>query len=735
VRRPGSLAAGDARPVALGVTLRRRCPFFAALAAVVLAAGCGEDSPGAPVRECPAIVWAKAPAREGTKISVVGSWNGWASPGIPLEPFEDGAWWMASVPVSPGEHGYLIDADGVRRLDPNNPLTTYRGAEEVSLLMAPDCGSPALRVDSVSSTEAGAIAVQATFLGRPGGRALNPASVSARIEGGAALSVARASAEDGVIEVRGSGLDRGKHTVVIEAKDAEGRPAEAVRAAAWVDPAMETFEDGLLYHLMIDRFLGDGGAALAPPETLTSRAGGTLSGVRSALESGYFEDLGVTALWLSPVYENPTEAREGRDGHMSEGYHGYWPLDSRGVDPRIGGPEALADLVRAAHARGLRVLLDLVPNHVYEMNPRFLENAASGWFHDGPDQCVCGTPGCGWGERIQTCWFTAYLPDIRWEHPDAMRAGVEDALFWANQFDLDGFRIDAVPMIPRAATRRIAAALRGSVAPRSSTLLLGEVFTGEGTGGVQSIRYHLGEAGLDSAFDFPAMWAMRRAVATGVGGFDELEAVIAEEEVTYAGSGSVMSRIIGNHDTTRFISEANGDAWSDPWKAPPVQPSDPSVYARHRMAVALLLTLPGMPTMYYGDEVALAGGYDPDDRRVMPTALSPEQEATLDVARRLGKLRACSKALRRGDRVLLTATRHLYGFTRDAADGSPVLALFSTADEPASVPVFETAAPPGVYIDVMTGAEVPVGVAGAPAAVDVEPKRFRVLVGAASPCR
>ncbi|HLM73013.1 MAG TPA: hypothetical protein VK459_09990, partial [Polyangiaceae bacterium] len=284
------------------MTPRRRRSLFAALAVVMLAGSCGEESPGAPVRECPAVVWAKAPAIKGAQLSVIGSWNGWASPGIPMEPFEDGAWWMARPDVPPGEHGYLIEGGGVRRLDPFNPLTTYRGAEEVSLLMAPDCGSPELRVDSASGTEAGAISITATFLARPDGRALDPASVSARIEGGAALSIARASAGDGVIEARGSGLARGKHTVVLEAADAEGRRAEAARAVVWVNPAMETFEDGLLYHVMIDRFLGDGGAPLDPPSTLTTRAGGTLSGVRSALESGYFEDLGVTALWLSPVY-------------------------------------------------------------------------------------------------------------------------------------------------------------------------------------------------------------------------------------------------------------------------------------------------------------------------------------------------------------------------------------------------------------------------------------------------
>ena len=80
-----------------------------------------------------------------------------------------------------------------------------------------------------------------------------------------------------------------------------------------------------------------------------------------------------------------------------------------------------------------------------------------------------------------------------------------------------------------------------------------------------------------------------------------------------------MARIIGNHDTTRFISEANGDAAGDPWTRPAVQPTDHVAYARQTMALALIMTLPGLPVLYYGDETGLAGGSDPDCRRVMPT--------------------------------------------------------------------------------------------------------------------
>ena len=251
---------------------------------------------------------------------------------------------------------------------------------------------------------------------------------------------------------------------------------------------------------MIDRYLGDGGEHLSPPPTAGSRAGGTLDGVRASIESGELDELGITAVWLSPVYLNPTEPREGPwDGRMYEGYHGYWPQESRGVDPRVGGEEAMRALVSAAHARGLRVLLDIVPNHVYETNPIYLDHQGDGWFHDGADKCICGNPPCPWSTHIATCWFTAYLPDYRWKTLEVMQHGAAESRWWTETFDLDGVRVDAVPMMPRAATRRIALEIRDSVSPRSEQFLLGEIFTGPGQDGIDRIRYHLGPDGLDSA--------------------------------------------------------------------------------------------------------------------------------------------------------------------------------------------------------------------------------------------
>jgi glycosidase len=454
--------------------------------------------------------------------------------------------------------------------------------------------------------------------------------------------------------------------------------------------------------------------------------------VLAELEAGTFDALGVSTLWLSPIYTNPVEAREGTDGHLYEGYHGYWPLDSRGVDPRIGGEAALRALVDAAHVRGMRVLLDLVPNHVYETNPRVAEHRPHGWFHEHDPQCVCGTPTCPWSGFIETCWFTPYLPDFRFETPGVIDLAEADAVWWQEAFDVDGFRIDAVPMMPRAVSRRIVHAVRDAAGTPGATLHVGEIFTGPGTPGTETIRYHLGPDGLDSAFDFPLMWALRNVVGRGASGFDEVEASLGYSTAALEGSGSPLSLIVGNHDTSRFVSVAHGDDGRDGWgDDPAMQPTDDEPYARQALALGLVLTLPGIPTIYYGDEIGLAGGGDPDSRRVMPDELSPMQAALLDRTRRIATLRRCLPALRRGARTPLAIADDLWAFARDAGDGAPAVILVSRATDE-RVLSLPASSPQGAFVDALGGDAVTIGPEGA--AVAMPPLSLRVLVPAGHPC-
>jgi glycosidase len=380
----------------------------------------------------------------------------------------------------------------------------------------------------------------------------------------------------------------------------------------------------------------------------------------------------------------------------------------------------------------MRVLLELVPNHVYEANPRVAEYRGRGWFHEHDPQCVCGTPSCPWSAFIETCWFTPYLPDFRFETAGVIDLAASDALWWTDAFDVDGFRIDAVPMMPRAVSRRIVHAVRDAAGTPGATVHVGEIFTGPGTPGTETIRYHLGPDGLDSAFDFPLMWALRNVVGRGASGFEEVEASLDYSAAALEGSGSPLSLIIGNHDTSRFVSVAHGDDGNDGWgDDPAAQPSDDEPYARQALALGLLLTLPGVPTIYYGDEIGLAGGGDPDSRRVLPDVLSPEQIDLRDRTRRLAMLRRCMPALRRGNRVPLVVSDGLYAFARDAGDGAPAVILVSRATNDRMLAVPATS-PQGAFVDALTGDAVTIGPQGA--AVAMPPLSLRVLLPEGHAC-
>lgn len=668
-------------------------PLRALVAALSLAA-CGEsDAP--PPGTCPAVLWA-IPHRDGNTPAIAGEWDDWTPRS--MRPHVERPWFVAELALPPGEYGYAVVQEGELELDRWNGLGGFREPDgaEVSWLVVDDCLHARLRPTDEPLTLRYEAPHPATL---PDVDVDVDADVDVDVDGDR-------------ITVDPTGLPRGRHVLEVTASDPSGASATH-ELIVWRDPVAERIEDAIVYQVVIDRFRADDGEPLAPPSDPGARAGGTLAGVRAELEQGTFAALGVSTLWLSPVYTNPDGARPGRDDdHLYSSYHGYWPVDSRGVDARIGGEAELDALVASAHAQGIRVLLDLVPNHYDETNPRVAAHASEAWFNERDPPCICGAPDCPWASAIETCWFTPYLPDVRLQQRDALAVAIDDALWWQSRFGIDGFRVDAVPMMPRAATRRIFHALRERGAARHDVLLLGEVFTGAGEGGVADLRYHLGPDGLDGAFDFPTMWALRDALAGGAG-FEALLAVLRAEDEALAGSGSTLARMLGNHDTTRIASALAGDDDGDPWRDPPPQSDDPELFARLRLAFAAVLTLPGVPVLYYGDELGLAGGRDPDSRRVMPAPelLAPSQAQLLVDVQRLGRLRRCMPALRRGQWNVLGATDDLFAYARELDDVSAIV-LLSRAAVPKAVTI-PGAARPGRYVDALSELRVELGATGA----------------------
>ncbi|HUS63805.1 MAG TPA: alpha-amylase family glycosyl hydrolase [Kofleriaceae bacterium] len=699
---------------------------------------------------------AKRAAAELQPPQLWGSWDGWAA-AAPAR-FEevlgpDGTRWRRAVHrVAPGRYQYAIRIGERLLLDEINPHSGFAPdplrisndplSTEVSELDLSRCREPDLEVTEVTASDTG-LTVRARFRPGEGGARLDAGALTAVLRRGDELLPLPRAEVDGADEVtlRATGLAPGKHAVELFARGVDGLETPKVLASALVGPgAPRQRGDGLVYHLIVDRFRPPGA-----PATPGDRAGGTLDGVRAAVEEGYFERLGVTTLWLSPLYQNPVGRFTGRDGHSYEAYHGYWPSEPRTVEPALGGEAALDALSAAAHARGLRLILDAVPNHVHESHPYFRAHSSAvtpraTWFNDGPTACVCGAPGCGWGERLLDCWFDRYLPDLDWRRPEVVAAGVDDLRWWMARFDLDGVRIDAVPMMPRSATRRMARGLRSQAfRPGLDLVVLGENYTGPGDAGRAAIRAYLGRDldGLDSAFDFPLMWSMRQVLAHGAGALSDLEGEIAASDAAWAGSDATMAHIIGNHDTTRFLSEAAGDAAppvSDPWTAPPAQPSDAAPYRRHLLAMTLLLTLPGLPVIYYGDELALAGATDPDSRRPLPRAeaLPPAQREVLEKVSRLGRLRRCLPALRHaGRRALYASADQLVALhAPPLAGGEAAIVVLSRAENERRIPV--RGLPAGAYVDALSGRTLTV--AGDSAEIVAGPLAAAVYLPETSAC-
>ncbi len=640
----------------------------------------------------------------------MGAWNAWARPGTPLLPAQDG-WLRAQIDAREDEVAYTLSVAGSEFINPFEALTTNVDGREVSVSRRSQCANPTLSVVSIDTrtgTDGFSSLVTLQYVAASDGAPL----VSITEEGGASAVLDGTTAR-----VNLSGLRLGKHRLRLQARDASGRVALR-DAFVWAEPQSRSLADWAIYQVMIDRFRGPNGDPLTAPAPMAARAGGHLRGVTQFIASGEFEASGFNALWLSPVYRNPVGSFLGLDGKMHEGYHGYWPIAESEIDPRLGTDADLRALVAEAHARGVRVLLDVVPNHVHEDHPLVAEQPT--WFRD-PSKCICGQS-CDWGTAIERCAFASYLPDVNWDEPSAHARFTNSTVNWIDRFDLDGLRIDAVPMMPRGASRRIALAARDRFEHTKHDLyLLGEHFTGPD--GYVNLRYDLGPYGLNGSFDFPLMWALRGAIAEKSGSLTKIAEAIDHGISAWGDARATMATMIGNHDVPRFLTVAAEGADGDPWSAAP-QPSEPEPYAKQALALELLFALPGVPVVYYGDEIALAGHADPDARRVMPNdkLLTDLQRGVRERVARIAKLRTCSSSLRRGAYRTVAVSDDWWVFERQSESDRALIVVTRSPKGPEAVPTS------GRWRDVFSGETI------VDNATVSEPWRLHVLLREGDPC-
>ena len=339
---------------------------------------------------------------------------------------------------------------------------------------------------------------------------------------------------------------------------------------------------------------------------------GDLNGITQRLD--YLKWLGVSGLWLTPIYPSPS-------------YHGYDVTNYFAVNPQLGTMADFHRLLREAHARGIKVLIDMVLNHTSDRNPWFrhalnLKSPYHAWYTwagKGTDLAALSslhTPAWHrWDGRYYLGDFSADMPDLNYDNPAVRREMIKVGRFWLAQ-GVDGFRLDATTQIyidfqadvgsPRAIGKNVAwwqeyhAALR---ATNPTVFLLGEV---PAQSEAEAAPYY---AGLNSVFDFPLAEVLVAAAAGETS--PNLGEYVQKAWRSFrqdARGPIVDSPFIGNHDRDRVLDQLHGDM------------------SHMRMAAAMLLTLPGDPFVYYGEEIGMHGiKPDPAIREPMRWDRDPHQ--------------------------------------------------------------------------------------------------------------
>lgn len=446
-----------------------------------------------------------------------------------------------------------------------------------------------------------------------------------------------------------------------------------VYAPVWVEPTPFDWRDALLYFAFTDRFF-DGDSSNNEPRTDATHdgtadarwLGGDFKGLKQKVEEGYFTNLGVNTLWISSVSMNTQGTSQGTDNKSYSAYHSYWPIttfmtDSNqsefqnlsAIEPHFGTMDDLRALVDACHERGIRVLVDFAANHVHRDSPIFKNH--KNWFNDVDNAQLCDSND-NWNRAPETCWFSADLPDIDYRNAEARKLMVDHAIWLIKKTGVDGFRVDAVKHMHIQFIRDLRAAVDALFKNTGIMFyMVGETFDGN----PDKLNAYIGPDLLHAQFDF----ALYFAITGMLKGDGNMSAVFNAGQTSISEhspyKSNLMGTFIGNHDVARAISVAAGHSDAKWAKNPEV--TDPNAYLKVKQALTMLLTQPGVPLLYYGDEYGMEGANDPDNRRMMEFDKYNEQQGyMIDYVSRLGKIRASQKAITRGKRTDIVRDGNLW---------------------------------------------------------------------------
>jgi cyclomaltodextrinase / maltogenic alpha-amylase / neopullulanase len=415
-----------------------------------------------------------------------------------------------------------------------------------------------------------------------------------------------------------------------------------------------------IYSVMVDRFYdGDLSNNRSVQDStlhhLVNYHGGDLTGIQRKLDEGYFNKLGIKTLWISPILQNPdTSYNESIPPHrLFTGYHGYWPVDSRKIDDRFGTETEFENLVDSIHVKDMRVLLDFVSNHTHENHPYYQNNP--NWF--GQLKLSDGSLNIrNWSmETMLTTWFETFLPSFDYiNNQEAIDIVVSDALFWIEKYGIDGFRQDATKHVPHIFWKTLTKKMKDSF-PENDLFQIGETF-----GSDELISSFVNPSELSSQFNFSLYFSARWHFSGINPNMVALNNQI-RQNLDYYQPINMMGNITSSHDQVRFMSFADGQIEFDEntteraFLDPPISVNNKLSYDKLFMFSTMNFSLPGIPVVYYGEEIGMLGSSDPDNRRMMrfDDQLSQIEKKMLNRIRNLFHLRNNFTSLSLGDFTIL----------------------------------------------------------------------------------
>ncbi len=406
--------------------------------------------------------------------------------------------------------------------------------------------------------------------------------------------------------------------------------ADRFAAPAWT-------RDAVVYNNFPDSYAA--GKRLAPNGAPPCR-GGTVRGVTENLD--YIASLGFNCIYLNPIF-------------AARSYHRYDTLDYYRIDPHMGAEDDLRDLVRRAHALGIRVILDGVFNHVSSDHPFFrdvLENGRASRYYS----CFYALPETprlpAAGELPgYTCFsYVADMPKTNTADPFLRQYFCDVGAYWVRKFDVDGWRLDVANELDDGFLRAFRASVK---AAKSDALIVGEVW--------ENAAHYLGGDMLDSAMNYDFRRYCRRFFAEQTVDAETFDTNVSTLLLRYNENALFAQlNLLDSHDVSRFLSLCGGKT------------------ERMELAVLLQMTFPGMPCVFYGDEKGLCGESEPEYRRPMEwDASSPLEE----VYRRMIALRKTHPALRYGSFHTELACGGVYRYSR-VWNGTKITVAMNLGAEP-----------------------------------------------------